>query len=370
MFQLVATKGSARRGRLHFPNGSIETPCFMPIATKGAVRLLSPLDMEKLGAQILLSNTYHLLLRPGEELIKHVGGLHGLTGWKKPFITDSGGYQVFSLSKMNKTTEEGVQFQSHIDGARVMLTPESSMQMQKALGSNIVMQFDDVAAGDSTRERYEEAMERSLRWAKRCRVAFGPGNESHVLFGIVQGGTHEDLRARSIDGLLHIGFEGYAVGGLSVGEPRADMYKMTAFCCTKLPVDKPRYFMGGGMPEEIVRNVASGIDMFDCVIPTRNARHGTLFVWEQPPNEIDFEKHPEDFYKKLVITNEVNKASLDAIDPFCDCETCATTSRAYLRHLFMVQEPLAMRLASIHNLRFYLRLMQTLRFYLERESVK
>ncbi len=359
MFTLLNTKTRARRGKITTVHGVIETPCFMPIATKGAVKLMTPKDMEQMGAEILLSNTYHLLLRPGMEAMREMGGLHRLMGWDKPLITDSGGYQVFSLSRLNKTSEEGVQFQSHIDGANVLLTPELSMQMQQTLGSDIVMQFDDVASGDSARERYEDAMERSLRWAKRCRTAL-PANPRQFLFGIVQGGVHEDLRKRSMDGLMEIGFEGYAIGGLSVGEPREDMYRMVEFCGATLPSDRPRYFMGGGMPEEIVRNVNAGVDMFDCVLPTRNARHGTLFVWKQDPSTIDWSKNPTDFYDRVRITNEAYRFKMDPIDLYAD-DTFGTVSYAYLRHLFSVNELTGHRIATIHNLRFYLRLMSELR---------
>lgn len=366
MYQLINQKGKARRGKLTLPHGVIETPFFMPIATKGAVKTLSPKDMEEvIGAQILLSNTYHLMLRPGLEAMKKLSGLHKLIGWEKPMLTDSGGYQVFSLAKINKTTEEGVTFQSHIDGSRVFLTPEHSMEMQKVIGADIVMQFDDVAAGDSDRARYQDAMERSLKWAKRSKEAMGDDRTQNV-FGIVQGGTHADLREQSVKGLLEIGFDGYAIGGLSVGEPREDAYKMTEFVCGLLPEEKPRYFMGGGMPEEIVYYVHQGVDMFDCVIPTRNARHGTLFVWDQDPSSVDWQSCPEDFYTKVNITGEKHAFDQEMIDPHCDCETCKTTSRAYLRHLFSVNEILALRLATIHNLRFYMRLMQALRESLEK----
>jgi queuine tRNA-ribosyltransferase len=353
----------------------------MPIATKGAVKTLSSSDMEKLGAQIILNNTYHLLLRPGFENLKKLGGMHKLMNWQKPILTDSGGYQVFSLSKMNKTTEEGVKFQSHIDGSYIFLTPESSMEMQQVIGSDIAMQFDDVAAGISTRKRYEDAMERSLRWARRSKehhdlispeALEGQSSAStssmnikkQMLFGIVQGGTHEDLRTRSAEGLIEIGFDGYAIGGLSVGEPREDMFRMVKHVCDALPVDKPRYFMGGGMPEEIVENVRAGVDMFDCVLPSRNARHGTLFIWNQDPSTIEYmnvDATSPTWYKQVRMTNEASQFDESPIDPYCDCETCKTTSRAYLRHLFSVQEILALRLASIHNLRFYLRLMEELR---------
>ncbi len=358
-FELKQTKNGARRGVLQTPHGSIETPFFMPIATKGAVKTLSSTDMKDLEAQILLSNTYHLMLRPGLEAMSDLGGLHKLMGWQGPMLTDSGGYQVFSLSKMNKTTEEGVTFQSHIDGARVELTPEKSMQMQAAIGSDIFMQFDDVAAGDSDRERYQEAMERSLRWAKQSKDAFNQlpiSSNKPLLFGIVQGGTHEDLRARSAKGLTDIGFDGYAIGGLSVGENREDAYRIVSALTDQLPDNKPRYFMGGGMPEEIVSYVSMGVDMFDCVLPTRNARHGTLFVWTGEEIAPD-----GSFYSLLRITNEQFALDDSPIDPHCSCSTCATTSRAYLRHLFRTGEMLGHRLATIHNVHFYLTLMRRLR---------
>lgn len=373
MFQFLHKKGRARRGRLTTAHGEIETPFFMPIATKGVVKSLSSADTEALGASILLSNTYHLFLRPGMEGMQKVGGLHRFMNWQKPLLTDSGGYQVFSLARMNKTTDKGVTFQSHIDGARIFLTPEISIQMQHAIGSDIRMQFDDVAAGDSTGERYEDAMERSLLWARRSKQAFIALHDSttpRLLFGIVQGGTQEDLRERSAKGLVEIGFDGYAIGGLSVGEPKEDCYRFTKFTVAHLPEEKPRYFMGGGMPEEIVYYVSLGVDMFDCVLPTRNARHGTLFVWNQDPFSIDFEHAAHDvfhptFYSVMRITNSQYEFDQSHLSPFCACELCSQYSVAYLRHLFMTQELLAYRLSTIHNLTFYLTLMRALRTWLE-----
>ena len=364
MFKILKQKGKARRGQLITSHGVIETPFFMPIATKGAIKTISIQEVEKLGAQIILSNTYHLYLRPGLEGMKKLGGLHKLLNWSKPILTDSGGFQVFSLAKINQIDEEGVTFNSHIDGAKIRLTPEISMVMQQAIGSDIVMQFDHVAHGQSSKEVFADAMQRSLKWAKHCRTAL-PVNEKQKLFGIVQGGIYEELRGQSIKGLIEIGFEGYAIGGLSVGEPREDMYRIVEFCTEHLPVDQPRYFMGGGMPEEIVRNVNAGVDMFDCVLPTRNARHGTLFVWTQDPKTVDWSKNPTDFYQKLNITAEKHKFSSEPIDPYCDCSTCQNVSRAYLRHLFSVNEITALYFATIHNLRFYFRLMQELRRSLE-----
>lgn len=352
----------------------------MPIATKGAVKTLSSEDLRQLGAEIILSNTYHLMLRPGLESIKKLGGFHEFGGWDRALLTDSGGYQVFSLP--NKTTEEGVEFSSPIDGSKHFLTPELSMRMQSAIGSDIAMQFDDVAAGDSSRERYEEAMERSLRWAKRSKEEFDrvgawhamPENKQarHVvplLFAIVQGGTHEDLRQRSADELIKMDFDGYAIGGLSVGESREDAYRVAKYTASLLPKDKPRYFMGGGFPEEIVYYVSVGVDMFDCVLPTRNARHGTLFVWKEDPSicvqkalkaaqsgATDVEVAAM-LYEQIHISNEKYTFDTSPLDPW----TSRATSKAYLRHLFLIEEPLAQRLATLQNVGFYLRLMSELR---------
>ncbi len=378
MLKILKTKNQARRGQLVTVHGTIETPFFMPIATKGAVKALSTIDMEFLGAQILLSNTYHLMLRPGMENMQKLGGLHAFMNWNKPILTDSGGYQVFSLSRMNKITDEGVTFQSPLDGTSLHLTPELSMQMQEALDSDIRMQFDDVAAGDSTYARFEDAMERSLKWARRCKTSFNKGfdavdpsdRSTSMLFGIVQGGTHENLRQRSAQGLVDIGFDGYAIGGLSVGEPKEDCYRFTQFTTPFLPPDKPRYFMGGGMPEEIVYYHSVGVDMFDCVIPTRHARHGTLFVWQEEPSHLDFDQVARQvlnptFYSIKRITNEQFQLETEPVDTRCPCELCTNYSTAYLRHLFATQELLAYRLATIHNLTFYLTLMRSLRSWIE-----
>lgn len=372
MFILKKTTGKARWGVLTTAHGTIETPFFMPIATKGAVKSLSSRDVEQLGAQILLSNTYHLLLRPGQEAMKQLSGLHALMNWQKPILTDSGGYQVFSLSRLNRTTEEGVTFQSPIDGAKIQLTPERSMEMQEVIGSDIRMQFDDVAAGDSNYARYQDAMQRSLRWAKRSKEVFEQLQASKAqvkqaaLFGIVQGGIFEDLREQSARGLVDRGFDGYAIGGLSVGEPKKDCYRFTEFTTQFLPEDKPRYFMGGGMPEEIVFYHSVGVDMFDCVLPTRNARHGTLFVWKQDPQTVDIMAQAKNvfaqtFYAIKRITNEQYQFDVGPVDAYCSCELCAHFSTAYLRHLFATQELLAYRLATLHNLTFYLTLMRQLR---------
>ncbi len=393
MFTLLSQNGEARFGVLLTASGAIETPVFMPIATAGAVKTLMADEVKTLGASIILGNTYHLLLRPGPEVLRQVGGIKALMNWHGPMLTDSGGYQVFSLAHMNKTDEEGVVFQSHIDGATIKLTPEISMDVQTAIGSDIRMQFDDVAAGISTRVRYQEAMERSLRWAERSKAAFVTNSPSYqegeqtreatrrssseaiwpLLFGIVQGGIHEDLRMKSAEGLKKIGFDGYAIGGLSVGEAREDAFRITKHVASILPTQSPRYFMGGGMPEEIVYYVSVGVDMFDCVLPTRNARHGQIFVWNGEPEKCvreaftraqegaaDF-RIAEALYSKIHITNERFTADLDPIDPFCDTPTSRQFTKAYLRHLFKTDEVLGLRLATMQNLRFYLQMMEELR---------
>lgn len=366
MFRIKKTQGRARSGELSLQRGVIQTPCFMPIATKGAVKSLDVSDLKHLGAQMILSNTYHLLLRPGQEAMQRHGGMPSLMGWDGPMLTDSGGYQVFSLSKMNKTTDEGVTFASHINGRKIHLSPESSIAMQQAIGADVMMQFDDVAAGQAPRARVEEAMQRSLSWAQRCLIA---RTSNQKLFGIVQGGVYEDLRTTSANALTQMDFDGFAIGGLSVGEKREDTYRMSELVADLLPATKPRYFMGGGMPEEIVFYVNAGVDMFDCVLPTRNARHGTLFVWTGQPEHINWSMNPTDFYERLRVGNEMYQFDDSVIDAHCGCHTCKTVSRAYLRHLFATGELLAFRLASIHNLAFYMRLMSSLRAYIGSQSI-
>jgi queuine tRNA-ribosyltransferase len=379
-FKTTTTKGLARAGELSTAHGVVKTPVFMPIATAGAIKTMTADETKALGAQIILGNTYHLLLRPGEADMKTFGGLHKFMNWQGPILTDSGGYQVFSLAKLNKTDEDGVTFQSHIDGKSIRLTPEDSMRIQAAIGSDIRMQFDDVAAGMSTRERYEDAMERSLRWAERSKAAFQSQSlkdPKSLLFGIIQGGTFEDLRARSLDGLLKTDFDGYAIGGLSVGEHREDTFRIVKNLASKMPDDKPRYFMGGGMPEEIMYYVAHGVDMFDCVIPTRHARHGQIFVWKGNPAECvaeafsraqddsaDF-RIAEAMYEKVQITNEQYTTDQSPIDEFNDCPTSQTYTKAYLRHLFKNGEMLGMKLATAQNIRFYIRMMEEIRKVIE-----
>lgn len=324
-------------------HGVVETPAFMPVGTYGVVKSVTPGEVAALGAQIVLSNTFHLWLRPGLEVIAAHGGLHGFMGWQGPILTDSGGFQVWSLTHLRRITEEGVRFASPIDGERLMLSPERSMEIQRVLDSDIVMIFDECTPYPADRDTARASMELSLRWAERSKTAHA-GNPN-ALFGIVQGGMHEDLRERSLDALMQIGFDGYALGGLSVGEPKAEMQRIIAHMAPILPSDRPRYLMGVGTPEDIVFAVAHGIDMFDCVLPTRNARHGVLFTRTG----------------ELRIKNARHRSDTGPIDPTCDCYTCRHFSRAYLHHLFRSGESLAGRLKTLHNLRYYQVLMRELR---------
>jgi len=342
-FKVDARSGRARAGTLETPHGTVETPAFMPVGTAAAVKAVTRRDLEEAGAQVVLANTYHLMLRPGEELVASLGGLHGFTGWSRPFLTDSGGYQVFSLAKLRRLTEEGVHFQSHLDGSPYLLTPERSMQVQMALGADIVMAFDECPPHPAPREAVEEATDRTTRWARRSKEAHTRADQ--WLFGIVQGGVHLDLRAKSASEIAAIGFPGYAVGGLSVGEPKEDMVRVLEHLDPLLPEDRPRYLMGVGTPADLIEAVARGIDMFDCVLPTRNARNGQLFTSRG----------------RLSIRNARYRADPAPPDPGCACRTCATVSRAYLRHLHMAGEMAAATLATIHNLSFYLDTMRKLR---------
>lgn len=336
-FELLATSEGARRGRLSLAHGIVETPVFMPVGTYGTVKAMTPAALADIGAQICLGNTFHLWLRPGLEVVRAHGGLHGFMRWDKPILTDSGGFQVFSLGALRKITEEGVKFASPIDGAKLFLTPEISMEIQTALNSDIVMIFDECTPFPATRDQAADSMRMSLRWAKRSRAAFDELGNANALFGIVQGGMFEDLRDESLGGLAEVGFDGFAIGGLSVGEPKEDMARILAHTAPRLPSDKPRYLMGVGTPEDIVAGVAAGIDMFDCVMPTRNARNGWLFTR----------------YGDLKIKNAVHKLDTRPLDPSCDCYTCRNFSRAYLHHLFRTGEILGSILNTTHNLRYY-----------------
>ncbi len=325
-------------------HGEVKTPVFMPVGTQAAVKTLSPEDLVSVGAEIVLSNTYHLFLRPGHELIRELGGLQKFMNWNGPVLTDSGGFQVFSLAELRKITEEGVAFQSHIDGgARHFITPELAVGIQEALGADIIMAFDECIPYPATRDYAHESLERTLRWARRCKEA--KKDEGQALFGIVQGGIYPELRKRSAETLVDIGFDGYALGGLSVGETKPMMHEMIEASAPYLPEDRPRYLMGVGTPEDLLEGVERGIDMFDCVMPTRNARNGTFFTSSG----------------RVVIRNAQYERDRLPIDPECGCYTCGNYTRAYLRHLFNSGEVLALRLGTIHNLYFYLKLMRDIR---------
>jgi len=342
-FQLHKTSGKARLGELRFERGTVRTPAFMPVGTYGTVKAMTPGEVRTTGADIILGNTFHLMLRPGTDVIEAHGGLHGFMQWKRPILTDSGGFQVWSLSERRKITEKGVTFASPIDGSKVFMGPEESMAVQKSLGSDIVMIFDECTPYPATEQQALDSMELSLRWAERSKRAH-QGNPS-ALFGIVQGGMYEKLRVHSARGLVNIGFDGYAIGGLSVGEPHDERDRVLDFTVPELPQDRPRYLMGVGRPQDIIAGVIRGVDMFDCVMPTRNARNGYLFTSRGV----------------LKIRNARYENDLGPVDPACGCETCQNYSRAYLKHLEKCNEILGARLMTIHNLHFYQTLMQGLR---------
>lgn len=349
-FELLRTEGLARRGRLTLNHGVVETPIFMPVGTYGTVKGVLPASLEAMGAQIILGNTFHLWLRPGLEVLQQFGGLHRFEGWGKPILTDSGGFQVWSLGEMRKISEEGVRFASPVNGDKLLLTPEVSMQIQRVLNSDIVMQFDECTpyetGGRITTEREARAsMELSLRWARRCQAEFARLENPNALFGIVQGGMFEHLRQESLDALVALDLPGYAIGGVSVGEPKEDMRRIVAHTPQRLPAGKPRYLMGVGTPEDLVDGVAHGVDLFDCVMPTRNARNGHLFTR----------------FGDLRLRNARYRSDEAPVDPTCSCHTCANFSRAYLHHLDRCNEMLGPMLASIHNLHYYLNLMREVR---------
>lgn len=342
-FELLATDGKARLGQLVFERGIVDTPAFMPVGTYGTVKGMTPEELDATGAQICLGNTFHLMLRPGTEIIRKHGDLHDFMHWQKPILTDSGGFQVFSLGELRKITEEGVKFRSPLNGEKIMLTPERSMEVQRDLGSDIVMIFDECTPYPATEPQARKSMELSLRWAKRSKDAHG--DNPSALFGIIQGGMYPHLRDISLQGLEDIGFDGYAIGGLSVGEPKADMINILNHTTDKMPANKPRYLMGVGKPEDLVEAVRRGVDMFDCVMPTRNARNGHLFVSDGV----------------VKIRNAKHKDDTSPLDKECDCYTCKNYSRAYLHHLDRCNEILGARLNTIHNLHHYQKLMQGLR---------
>ncbi len=346
-FEKLGEDGRARRGRLTFPRGTVETPAFMPVGTYGTVKGMLPRDIHEIGAEIILGNTFHLMLRPGTEVVKAHGDLHDFTQWQGPILTDSGGFQVFSLGEMRKITEDGVTFRSPVDGSPVELSPEIAIQVQRDLGSDIVMIFDECTPYPATERQAKDSMELSLRWAQRSKDAH-EGNPA-ALFGIVQGGMYEGLRDRSLEGLTEIGFDGYAIGGLSVGEPKEDMIRILDHLPPKMPEDKPRYLMGVGRPEDLVEAVRRGVDMFDCVMPTRNARNGYLFTSTGI----------------VKIRNARHRHDTAPLDDRCDCYTCKNFSRSYLHHLDKCGEMLGSQLNTIHNLRFYQNLMAGLRGAIE-----
>jgi len=345
----------ARKGILKTKHGDIKTPFFMPIATKAAVKTLTTDDVKDLGSQIILSNTYHLYLKPGMDIMKRAGGLHQFMKWQGPILTDSGGFQVFSLAKIRKIKETGAEFQSHIDGSRHMLTPAKSIKIQETIGSDIMMVLDVCPPAKANQEEIEQAVRLTTKWAKQSKKAKKSKNQ---LFGIVQGGLIRELREKSASELIDIGFDGYALGGLAVGETNQEMYKILDYAPDLLPQDKPRYLMGVGKPENIVEAVRRGVDMFDCVIPTRNARHGQLFVWQNNKTNIFKTKN---FYTDIRIANKKYAKDFKPLDSKCGCYTCQNFTRAYLHHLFKTKEPLAMRLATLHNIKFYLDMMKKIR---------
>ncbi len=354
MFNLLKTYGKARRGTLKTAHGEIQTPFFMTIGTVGAVKGLIPDEVRDLGGQVILSNTYHLHLRPGEDVIEKAGGLHKFMNWDGPILTDSGGYQVFSLSKIRKLKDDGVEFQSHLDGEKIFLTPEKAIEIQQKLGSDIMMCLDECPAADADRKYVEKSLELTTKWAARCQTFHESQITNHKsqLFGIVQGGMHADLREKSAKQLTEIGFDGYAIGGLSVGEPSPVMYEMIDATTPYLPEDKPRYLMGVGTPQDILEAVERGIDMFDCVLPTRNARHGHMFT-----------------SKGVVrLKQSALKEDFTPLDPDCDCYTCKNYTKAYLRHLFTTNEVLSLRLNTYHNVAFYLNLMRQIRQAIEEDK--
>ncbi|MEZ5571733.1 MAG: tRNA guanosine(34) transglycosylase Tgt [Halioglobus sp.] len=351
-FERTAADGLARRGQLRFPRGTVETPAFMPVGTYGTVKGMLPRDVRATGAQIILGNTFHLWLRPGTEIIESHGDLHGFMGWDGPILTDSGGFQVFSLGAMRKISEAGVAFQSPVDGAKVFLDPETSMQIQRILGSDIVMIFDECTPYPATDSEARQSMELSLRWAARSKVAHA--DSSKALFGIVQGGMYPELRRASLAGLEDIGFDGYAIGGLSVGEPKEEMLNVLEMLGPVMPQDKPRYLMGVGTPADLLEGVRRGIDLFDCVMPTRNARNGHLFTSRGV----------------LKLRNTRHKTSTLPIDEECDCYTCLNFSRAYVHHLDRCNEILGSQLNTIHNLRFYQRHMADMREAIEQHRLE
>ena len=345
-YELIKTckQSGARLGVLHTPHGDIETPIFMPVGTQATVKSMTPEELKEIGSQIILSNTYHLYLRPGHELVKKAGGLHEFMHWDKPILTDSGGFQVFSLGPLRKISEEGVEFRSHLDGSKHFLTPEKAMEIQNALGSDIMMAFDECAPYPASREYVKNSLERTTRWLERCKEAH-KNPEKQALFGIIQGGMYKDLREQSAKEITAIDLPGYAIGGLSVCEPKPIMYDILEHTTPFMPVDKPRYLMGVGSPDDLIEGVIRGVDMFDCVLPTRIARNGTAMTSQG----------------KVVVRNATYAEDFTPLDPECDCYTCRNYTKAYIRHLIKTNEMLGARLITTHNLHFLLKLMENIR---------
>ena len=349
----IDKNSGARRGVIHTPHGDIQTPIFMPVGTQATVKALTPEELkDEVKAQIILSNTYHLFLRPGHDLIKEAGGLHKFMNWDRPILTDSGGFQVFSLGALRKITEEGVEFRSHLDGSKKFISPEIAIEIEEALGSDIMMAFDECCPYPSTYEYTKKSMERTTRWAMRCKDAQNYP-EKQGLFGIIQGGFFEDLRKKSTEDLIKMDFPGYAIGGISVGEPKKEFLRILRYTTPLMPENKPRYLMGVGSPDYLIEAALAGIDMCDCVLPTRIARHGTAMTWNG----------------KLVVRNSIYQKDFSPLDEECDCYTCKNYTKAYIRHLLNTKEILGVRLLSIHNLRFLTKLMERVRIEIENDNL-
>ena len=348
----VCKQTGARRGIVHTPHGDIQTPVFMPVGTQATVKSMTPEELKEVGAQIILANTYHLFLRPGHELVKEAGGLHKFMHWDRPILTDSGGFQVFSLGALRTISEEGVEFRSHLDGSKQFLSPEKAMEVENALGADIIMAFDECCPYPSTYEYTKKSMERTTRWAKRCKEAHSR-KEDQGLFGIIQGGFYKDLRKQSAEDLIKLDFPGYAIGGISVGEPKDEFLDILQYTTPLMPENKPRYLMGVGTPDYLVEAAIAGIDMCDCVIPTRLARHGTAFTSKG----------------KIVVRNAIYERDFNPLDDECDCYACRNYTRAYIRHLLKAKEILGVRLLSIHNLRFLTKLMERVKIEIENDNL-
>ena len=342
----------ARRGIVHTPHGDIQTPVFMPVGTQATVKSMTPEELKQIGAQIILSNTYHLYLRPGEKIVKEAGGLHKFMNWDRPILTDCGGFQVFSLSDLRTISEDGVEFKSHLDGSKHFFTPEKVMQIEEDLGADIIMSFDECCPYPSTYEYTKNSMERTTRWAKRCKEVH-KNTDSQGLFGIIQGGFYKDLRKKSVDDLIKLDFPGYAIGGISVGEPKEEFLDILRYVTPLMPKDKPRYLMGVGTPDYLIEAAIAGIDMCDCVLPTRIARNGTAMTWNG----------------KVVVRNATYERDFSPLDSECDCYTCRNYTRAYIRHLVKCNEILGVRLLSIHNLYFLTKLMERVRIEIENDNL-